>query len=583
MGSTLYDILIFLGAAILVVTLVRRFLKSPIIGYLLAGLLIGPFGLGLIDEVAETQKVAELGVVFLLFTIGLDLSWARIIALKTFVFGLGGLQVLLTTLSFIFFGTLVLDLSLSTAILIGSGLALSSTAVVIQILKESDAFGARYGRVSFSILLFQDLAVVLFLVLIPVLSSRSGALTPSLILASLGLALMKALFVLTFIAVLGRIFVRPLYRFVANTKNSELFVATTLLVILLIGYATEVAGLSMELGAFLAGLLLAETEYRHQVESDIHPFRGLLLGLFFMSVGMGINLHLLGNHFFLILQGIVGLLVGKAAILIILALFFRTGWLTAIRMALLLAAGGEFAFVLFAQAYHAELFSAHTTQILNLVVTLSMALIPFLDFLGIFCAKFFKAPDIKIDGKAIQEEVGNVKNHVIIVGHGRVGQIISRLLSDHLIPYVAIDMNLAQVSEGKTSGLPVFFGDARRADIFQAVGAERAKAIVLTMGAPGTLSRIVMTLKRNFPGIPIFVRARDIEHAEKLEKAGAYVIVPELIEPSLQLATAILILSGIPKDAITKSIETIRHTLWTGHNLNNISQMLEKPDEPIQG
>ncbi|MBS0185574.1 MAG: cation:proton antiporter [Proteobacteria bacterium] len=559
--SYLQDTLVFLSAAILVVTLVKRVLKSPFLGYLLAGLLIGPFGLNYVKEVSQTKHLAEFGVVFLLFTIGLELSWERLVSLRRYVFGLGTAQVFITSTIIALIVNFGFNLPLGASIIIGAGLALSSTAVVVQILAERGDLASRYGRISFSILLFQDLAVVLFLVLVNFLTNEEGEISTHQLLIALGVSVVKGIVVLVAIGFLGRVLLRPVYRFIANTKNSELFVAMTLLLILLTGYTTNYFGLSMELGAFLAGLLLAETEYRHQVESDIHPFRGLLLGLFFISMGMGIDIRLLWDNLFIISGLLLFLLFGKFLIVFVLGKLFKLWWSTSLRIALLLSAGGEFAFVLFAPSAASGLFPPNVVPLLYLIVAISMALTPLLGHLGKLLSNFVSPFETKNNAIAIEEETRDMTSHVVIVGFGRIGNIIARLLNDQMIPFVAIDMNMARVSEGRKLNLPVFFGDARRAEIFHAISMGKAKAVVLTLDQPGTVSRAVMTLKRNFPKIPIFVRAHDNEHAEKLKKAGAVVVVPEMLEPSLQLGSQILLLAGVSKDQVNKSVETLRHKL----------------------
>ncbi len=561
LGSYIHDTLIFLSAAVLVVTLVKRVLKSPFLGYLLAGLLIGPFGLNIIKEVSQTKHLAEFGVVFLLFTIGLELSWERLASLKRYVFGLGAAQVFITSAVIAFIVNFGFNLPLDISIIIGAGLSLSSTAVVVQILTERGDLASRYGRVSFSILLFQDLAFVLFLVLVNFLTHEEGEIGTGQLFIALGVSIIKGIVVLVAIGFLGRVLLRPIYRFVATTKNSELFVAMTLLLILFTGYATNYAGLSMELGAFLAGLLLAETEYRHQVETDIHPFRGLLLGLFFMSMGMGIDVRLFWDHLFVISGLLVSLLFGKFLIVFLLSKFFKLWWSTSLRIGILLSAGGEFAFVLFAPSAASNLFPPDIVPILYLIVAISMALTPLLGYLGKLLSNLVSPFESKTNAITIQEETGDLTSHVVIVGFGRIGNIIARLLNDQMIPFVAIDMNMARVAAGRKSNFPVFFGDARRAEIFHAIGISRAKAVVLTLDQPGTVSRAVMTLKRNFPKIPIFVRAHDNEHAEKLKKTGAMVVVPEMLEPSLQLGAQILLLTGITKEQVNKSVEALRHKL----------------------
>ena len=561
LGSYIHNTLIFLSAAVLVVTLVKRVLKSPFLGYLLAGLLIGPFGLNIIKEVSQTKHLAEFGVVFLLFTIGLELSWERLASLKRYVFGLGAAQVFITSAVIAFIVNFGFNLPLDISIIIGAGLSLSSTAVVVQILTERGDLASRYGRVSFSILLFQDLAFVLFLVLVNFLTHEEGEIGTGQLFIALGVSIIKGIVVLVAIGFLGRVLLRPIYRFVATTKNSELFVAMTLLLILFTGYATNYAGLSMELGAFLAGLLLAETEYRHQVETDIHPFRGLLLGLFFMSMGMGIDVRLFWDHLFVISGLLVSLLFGKFLIVFLLSKFFKLWWSTSLRIGILLSAGGEFAFVLFAPSAASNLFPPDIVPILYLIVAISMALTPLLGYLGKLLSNLVSPFESKTNAITIQEETGDLTSHVVIVGFGRIGNIIARLLNDQMIPFVAIDMNMARVAAGRKSNFPVFFGDARRAEIFHAIGISRAKAVVLTLDQPGTVSRAVMTLKRNFPKIPIFVRAHDNEHAEKLKKTGAMVVVPEMLEPSLQLGAQILLLTGITKEQVNKSVEALRHKL----------------------
>lgn len=556
--SYIHDTLIFLSAAILVVTLVKRVLKSPFLGYLLAGLLIGPFGLNIIKGVSQTQNLAEFGVVFLLFTIGLELSWERLVSLRRYVFGLGTAQVFITSAAIALVSHLFFGLALDASIIIGTALSLSSTAVVVQILTERGDLATRYGRISFSILLFQDLAVVLFLVLVNFLSHEEGELGTRQLLIALGVSVIKGIVVLVAIGFLGRVLLRPIYRVVAATKNSELFVAMTLLLILFTGYATNYAGLSMELGAFLAGLLLAETEYRHQVETDIQPFRGLLLGLFFMSMGMGIDIRLLWDNLFIISGLIITFLLIKFFVVFLLSKIFKLWWSTSLRIGILLSAGGEFAFVLFAPSAASELFPPHIVPVLYLIVAISMALTPLLGQLGKALSQLVTRLEPKNNTVT---ETHDLKSHVVIVGFGRIGNIIARLLSEQMVPFVAIDMNMARVTEGRKLGLPVFFGDARRVEIFQAIGMDRAKAVVLTLDQPGVVARTVMTLRRNFPKIPIFVRAHDNEHAEKLKKAGAMVVVPEMVEPSLQLGSQILLLAGVAKDQVNKSIESLRHKL----------------------
>jgi monovalent cation:H+ antiporter-2, CPA2 family len=577
----LNDVLILLVAAIFVVTLMRRLRVSPILGFLLSGLLIGPHGFSFIDGVEETKVLAEFGVVFLLFTIGLELPWDRLMSLKRYVFGLGTSQVILTGVIMALISSFT-GLSLEVSLLIGCGLSLSSTAVVLQVLAERGELAARFGRVSFSVLLLQDLAVVVFLVLTPLLA-QDQITTHSGLLTTLGIATVKALAVLTAIVLVGRLLLRPLYRLVASGSNAELFVAMSLLLILGTGVATETVGLSKELGAFLAGLLLAETEYRHQVEADIQPFRGILLGLFFMTVGMNIDLRLLGE-FLGTVSAIVGsMLVGKCLILTLLCRLFSVPWGPAIRIGLLLSTGGEFAFVLFGPAITTGILTNEVGQILLLSVAISMAFTPFLAAIGKKINRRLERSAAENLVQFAQKETADLQSHVIIVGYGRVGQMVGKLLTAQLVPYVAIDINMSRVSEGRTEGLPIFFGDARRAEIFKTIGIERAQAAVITLDQPGAVSRTVMMMRRNFKDLPLFVRAQDVEQAKKLEKAGAKVIIPETLEPSFQLSASVLEAAGISTDQITKSIDALRKKILATEEEEKIDQdnEVKKPETAI--
>jgi len=555
-----FDVLALLIAAVVVVSVLKSLKISPIIGFLLAGLIIGPSGLSFIGSVEQVKHLAEFGVVFLLFIIGLELPWERLMTLKRYVFGLGGLQVSLTMLLFSFLGYFFFHLTISVAVLVGGALALSSTAIVMQLLAEREDMAARYGRIGFSVLLFQDLSVVGFLILLNIMVVHKGAEHATL-LSSLMISLLKVVGVLFMIALIGRYLLRPIYKWVASVKNSELFVALSFLIILTTSYSTHAAGLSMELGAFLAGVLLAETEYKHQVEADIQPFKALLLGLFFMTVGMDLKLAILLAHPVYIISVVLALIILKSIVMLIACRIMSIGWSTTIRLMLMLAAGGEFAFVIFLPMQQSGLLSFELQQTLLLSVSLSMALTPLLAFLG----RKLSSKLIKISGKELTEvesrETASMQDHIILVGFGRVGQTVAKILSQHLIPYVAIDLNMKEVNIGRKQGLSVFFGDARRSDIFKTLGADRASSIVLTLDKQSTISRCVMMLRRQFPNASLFVRAQDVEQAKKLEKAGANVIVPELLEPSLQLAGSVMSFKGISADEITSTLTKLKNTI----------------------
>jgi CPA2 family monovalent cation:H+ antiporter-2 len=454
----LQDFLIILIAAVAVVSLFRRLRASAMLGYLVAGALIGPHGLALLQDVSATAVLGQLGVVFLLFSIGLELSVERLVGLRRYVSGLAVAQVLVTTLV-LWFVLRVLGLDRGAALIVGSGLALSSTAVVLQILVERRELGTAHGRVAFAVLLLQDLAVVPLLTLVPLLARREAS-----VLSALGGAFLKAAAALVVILAVGRLALRPLLRMVAREGTPELFTGIVLLVILGVGWLTEQVGLSMALGAFLAGLLMAETEYRPQVEGDIQPFRGLLLALFFMTVGMGLNLELLQQQWTLLLGLLFALLLIKAVILLLLSRGFGLSLAIAAAIALMLAQGSEFGFVLFALAQQAGALSAPTAQIALLVVGLSMAITPLLLSSSREALRRLERPSDQ-PHDALAADTSEVTGHVVIAGFGRVGQTLGLLLESRFVRYLALDLDPELVAEARRRGLTVLYGDASRGDV----------------------------------------------------------------------------------------------------------------------
>lgn len=550
--TLLLNIIVFLIAAVGVVFLFRRLRASPVLGYLVAGMLIGPHVLKIVTDPTETHFLGEIGVLFLLFTLGLELPLQRLQSMKKYVLGFGLSQVILTGAIFISIGFWA-GLTKEAAILVGGAFSLSSTAVVLQVLNDRRELAARFGRISFAILLLQDLAVVFLLILTTTFGTQGSNLFVELLYASI-----KAFIALIVIIGLGRLVFRPIYRAVAMSGNSELFMGTTFLVVLGTSFVTEISGLSMELGAFLAGILLAETEYRHQVEADIQPFRGLLLGVFFMSVGMGINIVVLVNSLVMVFSLLLFMLAMKALIVFLVS---RIGGLrasTSLRIALYLAGGGEFVFVIFSPQVAQQFLPPGLSDILFLVVTLSMALTPFLAMFGKWSADKFQVYETQSDPKISTEEIGELKNHIIIAGFGRVGQMLGYLLSTRLIPFVALDTDMRRVAEGREKGWPVFYGDARRLNVLNAVGAEKAKAVVITLNQMTPSVRTVMMLRRHHPNLPVCVRVKDHKHQEKLLDSGARLVVPETVEPTIQLATSVLHLMGIPSDEIGQLIDNFR-------------------------
>ncbi|MSP67475.1 MAG: potassium transporter KefB [Alphaproteobacteria bacterium] len=547
----LQDALILLLAAVAVVPLVQRLRWSPVLGYLVAGAAIGPFGLAFIKGSATVAGLAELGVVFLLFAVGLELSLERLKVMRRLMLGLGSLQVVVT-------GGLIgaavwwLGLGLIPAIIIGGGLAFSSTAFVLQLLVERHEQATRYGRVAFAILLLQDLAFVPMIALVPSFAVAGAAVTTAIALAAA-----KAVVALVVVFTVGKIVIRPAYRTIAATKNADLFVATTLLIVLGTGWALQQGGVSMALGAFLAGLLLAESEYRHQIEADIRPFRGILLGLFFMSAGMAIDPLVVMRHGFAVMAGLVALMVGKAVVIGVLGRATGLAWPVAVRAGLTLAQGGEFAFVLFAAAEAARLLSADTGQVLYAIVALSMLATPAAAFAGRALSEYLTrraAADPARISAAEQELAG----HVVIAGFGWVGQTVAKVISGCGIPYLALDLNHGRVARLRARGVPIYYGDASQIGVLRAAGIERARAAVITMDQPAAASRAVGALRTAAPDLAILVRARDTRHGRELGRGGATAVVPETVEASLQLGGHLLAAVGTSQDDITRVIDALR-------------------------
>lgn len=555
----LADVLIFLLAAVIIVPLFRRLRISPILGYLIAGAFLGPSGFKIIAEIDGSHIIAEYGIVFLLFVIGLELSFERLKSLRLYVFGLGSAQFLITSLCI---GTIAYfaGLSISGSIVLGAALALSSTAFVLRLMADRGEMSTRFGRASFSVLLFQDLAVVPFLAIVPLL----GAATQD-IGSALGFALLKAVLALVIIILTGRLLLRPIYRVVTSSKSPEAFVAVTLLVILGTAWATNKAGLSMPLGAFLAGLLIAETEYRHQVEADIMPFKGILLGLFFMSIGMRFDIGLAIHEFDKILMLVFGLISLKAIVLFSLAFLFKFELGPAIRLGILLSQGGEFAFVLLNQVSVAVI-PHEVSQLMYITVTLSMTMTPLLVTLfWPVCAKLEKKQNTRLEW--LEEETEDLENHVIIAGYGRVGETVAKILTDQSIPFVAVDIDASRVAEGRSKAMPVYYGDSCFGEVLRAVGASRARAIVITIGDKKLATRAVMNIRYDFPQTPLFVRARDGQHVRELQKIGVTSTFPETLEASLQLGGAVLKTYGVEPTEVDLIITQFRRNSFMSDEL----------------
>ncbi|UYG07390.1 monovalent cation:proton antiporter-2 (CPA2) family protein [Halomonas sp. M4R1S46] len=547
----LYNILIFLAAAVLIVPLVKRLGLGEVLGYLVAGVVIGPSVLGLVPDAEAVLQFSQVGIVFLLFVIGLELKPARLKLMRKAVFGFGSLQVAVTTFV-LTLGALALGLAPSAALVVGFSLGLCSTPLVLQLLGERGELASRHGRYAFALLLFQDLAAIPVLAVIPLLAAGSPMADGWF--ALLGEVLV-AVGAFAGLIVGGRYLLRPLFRFAAATRSREVFAGTALLVVIGAALLMELAGLSMALGAFIAGVLLADSEYRHSIEADIEPFRGLLLGLFFMAVGMTAQIGLLAERPGLILALTALLLVAKWLSVVAAARAYGTGWRAGLNLGALLSQGGEFGFVLLTAAGAAALLDPALVGLLVLVVSLSMAATPVLFLAHARLVRpLFKTRRPRRDFDRPPE----TSPQIIIAGFGRFGQIMGRILQGLKIPYTVLDINADHVAFVRRYGNEVYFGDASRLDLLEAAGADQARVLVVAVGDIEASMRIVQRVRRRFPHLRLYARARDRYHAQLLMRAGVNDIIRELMPASLELTREVLVGLGIPRDQAQHTIDTFR-------------------------
>ena len=535
---------IFLGTAIIAVPLFRRLGFGSVLGYLAAGVVIGPWALGLIDDSENILRFAELGVVFLLFVIGLELQPQRLWVLRKQVFGLGLAQVMVTgiVLAALGYGA---GFPLNVACLAGFGLALSSTAFVLQMLAEKNQLTTTHGRWAFAILLFQDLAVIPLLALVPILGAATSDPQGG---ASSGIILSIVAIVAAFAG--GRFLLRHVFRAVARWGTAETFTAAALLVVIGAALLMESAHISMGLGAFLAGMLLADSEFRHQLEADIAPFKGLLLGLFFIAVGMTANIGLLAERWPAVLGVMLGLLLVKAIIIFALGRIFGLTNTRAATLSMVLPQGGEFAFVLFAAAMSYEIISRTDAEFLILVVTLSMAATP---LLFIFNEKILTPWLGGADGRRF-DTISEEHNTVVIAGFGRVGQIIGRILGMRGIPFTAIDSSVEQVDIVRRFGNKVYYGEPHRLDILRAASVDACTIIVVAIENPEESLKTVQTIRTHYPRVRIYARARNRFHALRLMDLGVEFLIRDTLLSSLALSEAVLQGLGDTKAEAAESV-----------------------------
>ncbi|OGA25646.1 MAG: potassium transporter [Betaproteobacteria bacterium RIFCSPLOWO2_02_FULL_67_26] len=581
MQSPLQSVLILLATAVLVVVVFRSLRLPPMLGYLIVGVAIGPHALGWISETAEARWLAEIGVVFLMFSIGLEFSLPRLVTMRRIVFGLGAAQVLLTLL-IVWAVAAALGARWETGLILGGVLAMSSTAILAKMLAERMELNSPHGRQIIGVLLAQDIAVVPLLILIPALTAGAEELA-----VDLGLALAKALVVLALMLFLGQRLMRGWFHLVARQKSSELFVLNVLLITLGLAWLTEIAGLSLALGAFVAGTLISETEYRYQVETDIKPFRDVLLGLFFVTIGMLLDLRVVLDQalwVFLVLAGLLGL---KALLIFGLSVAFGADTSVALRTGLALAVCGEFGFVLLARADNLALIGPQVMQPMLAAMLLSMLLAPLLVEHGATLARSWSRSDwmhraMELHNIAVQSMATD--QHVVVCGYGRSGQNLARFLERESIPFIALDVDPQRIREAAAAGESVVFGDAARREVLVAAGLLRAKALAITYSDTASALRILGHVQELRPGLPVVVRTVDDTDIDRLKEAGAAEVVAEIMEGSLMLASTALMLLGVPLNRVLRRIRETReqrYSLFRGF-FRGITDEMDGQEEAVQ-
>lgn len=555
--NNISDVIVLLAAAVFVVTFFLRMKISPVIGYFVAGALIGVYGFGFITSHKVIDSFAEVGVVFLLFLIGLEISFERLIAMRRHVFGMGTLQVIITSTLIIMICKYFFAIEMKTAIIIGMALALSSTAIVLQVLQDNGQQSTQLGRLSIAVLILQDFAVVPIFVLIPLLDSPQ----PHSIVIPILHALFKASLALVGIFIFGRLLLRPFFKIIAATKSNELFMATTLLIALGAAYITESMDLSMAMGAFLAGLLLAETEYRHEVEHVILPFKSLLLGLFFMSVGMSIDWQFLLSNFGKIFFFAISIIFLKSIIIILLCLIFGFKKAAAIQGGLILSQCSEFALVVLGLDASHRLIDSDLSKLIMVIVTVTMAITPLVAYMGKLLASKIENNGQGKEKRSISAKLHSLKNrmkrvelskeimdmdeHVIIIGFSHIGRVLSKFLVAGQIQYVALDIDKDVVFKAQKDGFSIFYGDGTRLNDLKLVAIERASTIVITVHNDILLRKMLTLISSKYSHITLIVRSNDLSHVDIYKELGATFVIPETYETGLQIGATVMSQNGI--------------------------------------
>jgi monovalent cation:H+ antiporter-2, CPA2 family len=555
--SALADILLLLAATLLVVASLRRLALPPVLGFLTVGVLLGPFALGWVQDTEITRALAEFGVVFLLFTLGLEFSLPRMIAMRHEVFAVGGAQLVVTAAVF---GGVAwwLGAPPAVAIVLGGAVAMSSTAIVMQQLVEQDEMNRTHGRLAFGILLFQDLAFVPFLALAGVISVAGEDWGTG----EVGFAVLKAAAALAIVLAAGRWLLRPMFHEIARSRTRELFTLAVLFVAIAAAWATHAVGLSLALGAFLAGMMLAETEYRYQVESGIRPFRDTLLGLFFVTIGMRLDMRLILEQALVVTALLAGILVLKTAVVTLVSRRSSGSWFKSLRTGIVLSEGGEFGFALIALLLQNRLLAQDTTQLLLAAITLSMVLSPLLIRHNKAIARFLLREQRPVPRMASPVDVATEalahREHVILCGYGRVGQNVARVLDGQGFEYIAMDLDPYRVRTAREAGDPVIYGDAADEEMLEAVGLAHASAVIVTFADTERSLAIIQAVRRLRAEVPVLVRTADDTRLEELLAAGATEVIPETLEAALMLVSHALLVLDVPMSRVVKTVGDIR-------------------------
>jgi len=556
MFESIQLIILLLVSSVLMVALFRYLRLPPMIAYFSVGLILGPYALGVLPDSESSRHFVEFGIVFLMFTIGLEFSLPKLNSMRHILFGLGGAQVVITLATTMIFSTF-LGLELAAAFIIGSALTMSSTAIVSKILMERIDLNSRHGQLSIGILLFQDIAVILILILIPVFNSEVIDLY-----SLLWVSLLKIIVLLFILFKVGEPVMNFWFGIVAKQKSRELFVLNVLMITLIFAYVTKLTGLSYALGAFLAGMLISETRYRYQVESDIASFRDILLGLFFISIGMMVNIDVFIEYYPEIFLLFFVYTIFKATVITFLAKLFKYELGVGIRSGVILGQAGEFSFVILALGQEQNLISGDILQIILSVCLLSMLfasfIIPFNGRIARYISKEYLKNSEKLVNK-IEASSEDFSDHVIICGYGRGGQYLGRFLKEENILFIAIDMDLNRVNDAANAGEKVMYGDASRIAVLKAAGIERAKALVIAYSDDRSSLKVLNVIREIYPDLPVIVRTRDESSIQQLQDAGATDVVPEVLESSLMLASHALVLLDVPLARVIKKIRAFRN------------------------